>query len=38
MLVLGIILPMAALVLWIGPRIMTLVYEMTAVLISWPFM
>ncbi len=24
--------------LWVGPRIMNLVYEMTCVLISWPFM
>ena len=33
-----IVLPMAAMVLWAGPRIMNLVYEMTCVLVSWPFM
>ncbi len=37
-LVMGIVLPMIAFVLHIGPRIMNLVYEMTSVLISWPFM
>ena len=37
-LLLAIVLPMAAFVLWAGPRIMNLVYEMTCVLISWPFM
>ncbi len=37
-LVMGIVLPMLAFVLHIAPRIMNLVYEMTSVLISWPFM
>lgn len=37
-LLLAIILPMAAFVLWASPRIMNLVYEMTCVLVSWPFM
>jgi hypothetical protein len=37
-LVLGVILPVAAALLWMGPKIMMLVYEMTAVIISWPFM
>ena len=37
-LLLAVVLPMAAFVLWAGPRIMNLVYEMTCVLISWPFM
>ena len=37
-LLLAIVLPMAAFVLWASPRIMNLVYEMTCVLISWPFM
>jgi hypothetical protein len=37
-LVLGIILPMAAFVLGIGPRIIRLAYEMVCVLVSWPFM
>ena len=36
-LVLGIILPMAALLMWAAPRTMLLVYEMIAVLVSWPF-
>ena len=37
-LVMGIILPMAAFLLWAGPRIMNLVYEMLTVVVSWPFM
>lgn len=37
-LVLGVILPMVAFIMWICPRIMGLVYEMVSVLISWPFM
>ena len=37
-LVLGVIFPVAAALLWLGPKIMMLVYEMSAVIISWPFM
>ncbi len=37
-LVLAVVLPLIALVLRIAPRMMNLVYEMTSVLISWPFM
>jgi len=37
-LVLCVVFPMAALLLWIGPRTMLLVYEMIAVMVSWPFM
>jgi hypothetical protein len=37
-LVLGVILPMAGFVLWIGPRMIRLAYEMICVLVSWPFM
>ncbi|MBN1395777.1 MAG: hypothetical protein JW959_12210 [Pirellulales bacterium] len=37
-LILCVVLPMVAFIMWIGPRIMGLVYEMTCVLISWPFM
>jgi len=37
-LVLGVILPMVAFVMWAGPRIIRLAYEMIAVLVSWPFM
>ncbi len=33
-----IVLPLAAFVMWAAPRIMNLVYEMTCVLISWPFL
>jgi len=36
-LTLGIVLPMATAALWAGPRILNLVYEMTTVLVSWPF-
>lgn len=34
----GVILPMVAFVLWAAPRVMNLVYEMTCVLVSWPFL
>lgn len=37
-LVLAVVLPLIALVLRIAPRMMNLVYEMTSVLVSWPFM
>jgi hypothetical protein len=37
-LVLGVVLPLAAFMFWAAPRMMNLVYEMTCVLISWPFM
>lgn len=37
-LLLAIVLPMATFALWASPRIMNLVYEMTCVLVSWPFM
>jgi hypothetical protein len=38
MLVLCVILPLATFMMWIGPRIARLAYEMVCVLISWPFM
>ena len=37
-LVAGVVLPMAAFVLWIGPRIIQQVYDMIAGQIGWPFM
>lgn len=37
-LVLGILFPMAAFIFWAAPHIMNLVYEMTSVLVSWPFL
>ena len=37
-LVLGVILPLAAFILWAGPTIIRLAYEMVCVLVSWPFM
>ncbi len=37
-LVMGVVLPLAALLFLVAPRMMNLVYEMTCVLISWPFM
>ncbi|MEC7500130.1 MAG: hypothetical protein VX970_00265 [Planctomycetota bacterium] len=37
-LVLGVILPIAAVVIGMGSRIMQLVYEMLAVFLAWPFM
>jgi hypothetical protein len=33
-----VILPLAAFVLWAAPHLMNLVYQMTSVLVSWPFM
>ena len=36
-LTMGVVLPLAAFVLWAAPRIMNLVYEMTCVVITWPF-
>jgi len=36
--ILGIVLPLAAFLFNVGPKIMRLAYEMTCVLISWPFM
>ncbi len=38
MLVMGIVLPLALVVFYFAPRIISLVYEMTCVLVSWPFM
>jgi hypothetical protein len=37
-LVLGVVLPMVGFCLWAGPRLIRQVYEMTLVLVSWPFM
>ena len=37
-LVIGVILPMAAFVMWAGPKLIRLAYEMVCVLVSWPFM
>jgi hypothetical protein len=37
-LILGVVLPLVTWVMWIGPRIMRLAYQMACVLISWPFM
>ena len=36
-LTMGVVLPLAAFVFWAAPRIMNLVYEMTCVVITWPF-
>jgi hypothetical protein len=32
------VLPLAALVLWYGPRAMRAVYDLSTVVIAWPFM
>jgi len=37
-LVLGVILPLAAFLLRVGPRIIRFAYEMVCVIVSWPFM
>jgi hypothetical protein len=37
-LTLGVVLPLAAFIFWIAPRITDLVYQMTCVLICWPLL
>ena len=37
-LLLGMILPLMAFIMRLAPKTISLVYEMTALLISWPFM
>jgi hypothetical protein len=37
-LILGVVLPMIVFLMWIGPRIMRLAYEMVSMLVAWPFM
>ena len=37
-LTLGVVLPLVAFIYWVGPNLMNLVYEMTCVLVSWPFL
>lgn len=37
-LILGVILPLVTFIMWIGPKIIALAYEMAVVLISWPFL
>jgi hypothetical protein len=36
-LVLGVLLPLIVFIMWAGPRLMRLAYEMLCVLVSWPF-
>ena len=37
-LILGVVLPLVTFIMWVGPRIMGLAYEMACLLVSWPFM
>ena len=37
-LILGVVLPLVTFIMWAGPRIMGLAYEMVCLLVSWPFM
>jgi len=37
-LILGVVMPMTAFVMWLAPRMITRVYEMSCTLVSWPFM
>ena len=37
-LVLCVVLPMATFIMWAGPHIIRLAYDMVCVLITWPFM
>jgi hypothetical protein len=36
--ILGVLLPLITFIMWIGPRIIKLAYEMVMVIVSWPFM
>jgi len=36
-LILGVVLPLVTFIMWIGPRIIRLAYEMACTLIAWPF-
>jgi hypothetical protein len=36
-LVLGVMLPLITFIMWAGPRMIRLAYEMLCVLVSWPF-
>jgi hypothetical protein len=36
-LVLGVVLPLVVFIMYAGPRMMRLAYEMLCVLVSWPF-
>lgn len=37
-LVLCVILPLVAFIMWVGPLIMNLTYQMITMLVTWPFM
>jgi hypothetical protein len=37
-LIVGVILPMVAFIIWISPRLIVFAYEMVLVLVSWPMM
>lgn len=37
-LIIGVVLPMLAFIMWVGPRIIKVAYEMVMVMVSWPFM
>lgn len=36
-LVMGVVLPLVVFVYWVAPRMMNLVYELTSVVMGWPF-
>jgi hypothetical protein len=37
-LVLGVVLPLVAFIMWVAPRMLERVYELVCLLISWPWM
>ena len=37
-LVVGVVLPLPAFVLWIGPRAMQSVYDLLTIVVAWPFL
>ena len=37
-LILAVVLPMVVFLMWVGPRMIRLAYDLTCLVISWPFM
>lgn len=37
-LILAVVLPMVTFLMWAGPRMIRLAYDLTCLLVSWPFM
>ncbi|MDY0166696.1 MAG: hypothetical protein RBS80_09150 [Thermoguttaceae bacterium] len=37
-LILAVVLPMVTFLMWVGPRMIRLAYDLTCLMVSWPFM